>query len=493
MSHIKQTKSGLIWSFINQFGRQGITIIVTIVLARLVPPSEFGLIGMVTVFINFASIFIDFGFSSVLIQKDEVTSQDLDTVFFCNVIVSIFLFVLFTLSAPIIARFYNEPTLVLITRIASLSFLISPIASVKPALAAKAMDFKLITKVSLISLLSGSIVGIVMALFGFGVWSIVFQTLVSGFISAVYFLFITDYRPKFRFYKSSFNQMIKVGGSIIGDTTVNYWTRNADNLLIGKFLGESALGIYSRSYSLMLLPLTNITRVIIRVMLPSFSKIKKDIAETKRIYIKTVQVIAALVFPIMFGLSAAAEIFVLVVFGSKWIAMVPLIRVLSIVGAIQSILALNGSIYVSQGKANIAFRITIIFNLIFLSGFTIGLFVGGLEGVAYSYFITTLIGAIPNLYYAIRLIKVSIYEVLIKLWKIFTASTLMGIAIWQIFSFQFFNGWNQNFTLIVMMLIGILIYCLLIYILRIEIYFELKNRVVKKLKLRLPIKYNKIS
>lgn len=487
MSHIKKIKTGLSWSFFTQFSQQGLGIIVSIILARLIAPAEFGVVGMVSVFVNFAALFVDFGFSTVLIQKDVVTFKDQDTAFFCNVVIALILYISFYLLAPFIAAFYNEPRLNLVTKVAALSFLITPIASVKPALVAKSMDFKTVAKVSLSSVFGGSLLAIVMAIFGFGVWAIVSQMLATALISAVYYQLISDYTPSFRFNKASFKEMFSMGSNIVGDHLVNYWTRNADNLMVGKMLGDAPLGIYSRAYALMLMPLTNITRVISRVMLPSFSEIKKDKSEVKRIYLRTIQVIAALTFPMMFGLSAVSDAFVLTLFGPNWAAMIPLIRVLSVVGAIQSILALNGSIYISQGKAKIAFRVTLVANIVFIIGLAIGIRLGGLNGVAYAYFITSLFSSVPIFYMAAKLIDVSIWDATQKLGKIFTSSLIMSGSVYLIMAIPVINKLPVFISLIIGVISGAFIFLFLVWILNIEVYFELKSKLIGKLSRKRPV------
>jgi len=481
-NHIQKTKIGLVWSFLNQFGTQIITLGISILLARLIPPSEFGLLGMVTVFTAFAGIFINFGFSEVLIQKDAITKEDLDTVFFCNITISVVLYILFFSIAPLLAVFYSEPRLVLITRVVAILFLIAPLSSVKPALVSKSMDFKLSTKISLTSLISGAIVAVVMALYGFGVWSIVAQSLVSTLVSAIYYKVISDYQPVLRFHKAAFKSMIGMGSSIAGNTIVNYWTRNADNLLVGKFLGETALGIYNRAYSLMLLPLTNISRVIINVMLPSFSMIKHNKAEVKRIYLRITEMVAAITFPLMFGLSAVSGIFVLALFGNKWAGMIPILSILAIIGAIQSILTFNGSVYISQGKANIAFRVTLIFNIVFLIGIVIGLHYGGLMGIAYSYFITTIMGAVPNFYFAARLINVSVKDMYVKLIRIFIASVIMWLIVALIAHTDLIRNLHPMVALLLCVGTGIAAYAALAYFFKIKIYWHLTELVMRKVK-----------
>lgn len=480
--HIRKTKTGLKWSFMNQFGTQLINLVVGILLARLIHPSEFGLLAMITLFVNFATIFIDFGFSSVLIQKTNVSKEDINTVFVCNYCIGITLYLIFFFSAPIISAFYDEPRLIILTRIVAISFLITPLNAGRSALISREMNFKLGTKISIVSLIISSTIAIVCALNGLGVWSIVMQSLTNSLVSALYFRLLSGHRPSFSFSRDSFRSMSKMSTSLAADSIVNYWSRNGDNLMVGKMLGSSSLGIYNKAYSLMLLPLTNITRVIIRVMLPSFSRIKDDKLEIKRIYLKTIELIACLSFPMMFGLAAIPDLFIYTLFGANWAEMIPLIQLFAFVGAVQSILALNGTIYVSQGKANLAFRVSLIFNILFLISVFTGISIGGLLGAGIAYSAISIISSYPILYLATRLIYVKFKDIVNRLGKIFLASCVMFILVWLFNYYKPLAMLPIVYQFMITMLLGAFIYICLIFLLRIRIYFELKQKVQKRLK-----------
>ncbi|MUP46852.1 MOP flippase family protein [Gramella sp. BOM4] len=478
--HLRKTKLGVFWSFANQGGNQIFSLLVTFILARLISPEEFGTIGMITVFTGFAAIFVNFGFSQALIQKKDVSSKDINTVFVFNLTSGLILTLLFFLIAPFISDFYDKPILEKLTKALSPIFLISSISGVNRALNSKEMNFKLSTIISIISLVLSSSLTIIMAYYGYGVWSILVKMLSSQAIVTILYLIYKPVKQRLLFNKQSFNSMFRMGSNVAGDSMINYWSRNADNLLIAKMLGDSSLGIYSKSYSIMLLPLTNISRVISRVMFPSFSIIQNDIKKLRSIYLKTTKLIAFVTFPMMIGLMLVAEPFVLVAFGKDWIAMVPIISILSVLGATQSILSLNGVIYNALGKAHLAFRVSLVYNIINIIGFYVGIKINGLVGLASLYTALGLIGTIPNFYIAGRQIGVSVKSMFGNLSGTFLNTLIMAVFILAVK--YIINPFELSpfFELLILVFVGAIVYIITSLLLKMEEASLLKNLVKKK-------------
>lgn len=479
-THITKTRTGIIWSFINQGGAQVLNLIITFILARLVSPEEFGTIAMVTVFTGFAIRFVDFGFSASLIQKKEVSQNDINTVFFFNVISGIVLTILFFFLSPFIAEFYDVEILSVLTKALSIIFLITAITGVNKALITKDINFKLSSIIFLVSLILSSALAIFLAFKGFGVWSILIK-LVSQelFTSILYFIYYPVHQ-KFKLNKESFNSMFKMGRNVAGDSIINYWSRNADNLLIGKMLNGAALGIYSKAYAIMLLPLTNFSRVISRVMFPSFSLIQDNLLEIKRIYLNATKVIAFLTFPMMGGLAILSEEFVLTAFGPNWVEMIPLVSILSVLGASQSILSLNGVIYNSLGKSHIAFRVSLVFGLLNVIGFYIGIKLNGLMGLVVIYTAIGVIGAIPNFYFAGRLINVSIIEMFKNLSNSFFLTVFMMLIVYFVKLYFSRLGFLPVINLITLTFLGALSYICLAIIFKSQEYKLAKKMIFRK-------------
>lgn len=479
-SHLTKTRTGIIWSFINQGGAQILNLIITFILARLVSPEEFGTIAMVTVFTGFAIRFVDFGFSASLIQKKEVSQNDINTVFFFNVVSGTVLTIFFFFLSPYIAEFYQVEILNVLTKALSIIFIITALTGVNKALITKDINFKLSSIIFLVALVLSSVLAIFFAYRGYGVWSILIK-LVSQevFTSILYFIFYpVNQKPILN--KESFNSMFKMGRNVAGDSIINYWSRNADNLLIGKLLDGAALGVYSKAYAIMLLPLTNFSRVISRVMFPSFSLIQDNIPEIKRIYLNATKVIAFLTFPMMGGLAILSEEFVLTAFGKNWVEMIPLVSVLSILGASQSILSLNGVIYNSLGKSYIAFRVSLVFGLLNVIGFYVGIKLNGLMGLVYIYTIIGVLGAIPNFYFAGRLINVSIFEMFKNLSNSFFLTIFMMLIIY--FSKIYLSSLNllPVANLIILTVLGAVAYISISILVKSQEYKLAKKMIFKK-------------
>lgn len=478
--HLSKTKTGVIWSFLNQGGNQIFSLLVTFILARLLTPEEFGTIGMIAVFTGFAGIFVDFGFSTALIQKLEITQKDINTVYFINITFGLLLTILFFFLAPLIAEFYQKPILTILTRSLSPIFIISAISGINRALTIKSLNFKLHTIISLVGLIISSLTAIIMAYNGFGVWSILIKMIVDQLVITILYLIFSPFSQKPVFNRGSFKSLFKVGSYMAGDTVINYWSRNADNLLIGKFLGDGSLGIYTKAYAVMLLPLRNISSVIGKVMFPSFSRLQNDIDQIKTIYLKATKLIAFITFPMMAGLALLAEPFVLVAFGENWLEMVPIISILSLLGAIQSILTLNGAIYNSLGKANIAFRISIIMSIINVIGFIIGLKLGGLKGLVIAYAIVGLITAIPNFYMAGKQIDVSILDIMKNLSNSLICTIIMALSIFILKPILETATFLPVFNLLILSFTGAFIYISIAYFFNLNELELAKRMLVKK-------------
>ncbi len=481
--HLKKTKTGVIWSFINQGGNQIISLLVTFILARLITPEEFGIIGMIAVFTNFAVIFVDFGFSTALIQKKNMSKQDIDTVFFVNVISGSFLSILFFVMAPLIADFYGEPDLEIFSRAISPIFLISSLSGVNKAITFKDLNIKLNSIITLTATLISSATAITMAYYGFGVWSILSKMLVDQIAITILFLSFNPLSQSFSFNKSSFKGLFRFGSNVAGDAIINYWSRNADNLLIGKYLGEGSLGIYTKAYAVMMLPLRSISGVIAKVMFPSFSHLQDDILQIRGIYLKSTKLIAFITFPMMTGLAILAKPFVLVAFGENWVEMIPIISILALLGAIQSILSLNGVIYNSLGKSHIAFRVSIGMSIINITAFIIGLKLGGLIGLVIAYALAGILTTLPNFYMAGKQIRVSILDMLKNLSNAFfcAGSMAAGIIILKTYIINPI-GLSPVFNLIILSIFGAALYFFIAYIFKFE-EIQLAKRLLKKEKI----------
>lgn len=467
-----KVKHGLKWTFIDQILSQIIFLVFSIFLARILTPSMYGIVGMVTIFSNFAILFIDLGFSAALIQKKEVTPAHFSSVFWLNLGIGVFMYSLFYISAPFISTFYNQPELIVLIRIICLAFIVTSFSSVQANILIKELQFKKKVIINWIAMLIGYLVAFVLAYQGYGVWSLVMMTLTTSILNTILYWIASKWVPLFIFDWKKIKELSNYGLNFLGDSSVNYWSRNFDNFIIAKVLGSTDLGIYSRAYSLMLLPLRNITTIVTKVMFPAFSQKQDDIQLLKKYYLNIIQYIALITFPLMIGLSLVSKEFVLLFFGNKWSAMIPILSILSGLGAIQSIISLNGLIYNSLGKVNIAFKVSVLSNIVLIIAFTIGVNYG-IIGVSYGYLIASALLFIPIYKMAIKQLNVSLLEVFSVLKGVMFATLIMAIVLFVI---NRFSELSLLLGLMVKIAIGFVIYVSILLFLEKGLILNLKKK-----------------
>jgi O-antigen/teichoic acid export membrane protein len=461
MSLQVKVKSGLKWNLINQLVSQVIFVWFGIYLARILGPNAYGLIGMITVFSGFANLFIDFGFSSAIIYDPKLTAEKTSSVFWFNLFIGVFVYLIFFLVSPLLASFYGVQELSNLTRVVTVSLIFNSLSGVPNSLISKSISFKEKVQAGWISTILSYIIGFILAFKGYGVWSLVTQSLVFSFVNLVLIWRIAKFLPKNHFSLSDIKSLVSYGGGIAGTNLFGYLTRNLDNLLIGKLLGEASLGIYSKSYSLMMLPIKNISSVFTKVLFPAFSKIQNQREKIAFYYLKTTKLIALITFPLMFGLFSVASEFVLIFLGPNWVDAIPIVKMLSLLGAIQSVLTLNGVVYNSLGKSVTAFKVTLILNLVLIPSWIIGIKLNGLNGLALAYLLIGSLGSIPILTKALSYINLTVLNQLKNLFNIIFSSIaiIVSCAVFDLF-FSFSLGVNLVYKII----IGSFVYIVLIFL-----------------------------
>lgn len=453
--HKQKTVSALKWKTMDQLVSQMITLGIGILLMRYITPKEFGLLGMVSVFSGFMIILADFGLSTSLIHKKKIDEIDKNTLFYVNLLIGIFFTLLLFFGSTYIANFYNTPELSRIAKYMSILFTIQAFGMVQSNMIRKELKFKLFFIIGLINSIIGGVLALYLALHNYGVWALVYMQLVNSILATIIFWFIGKWHPKFIFSFDRLKEHLGFSLPLLGSRTLNYWSRNADNLLIGKFLGSGALGLYSKAYALMMLPLKKISGTISSVMLSSFSLIQDDKERIKLIYLKMSRVIAFITFPMMGILFISAKPLVAFAFGEKWMDIVFLLKVFSLAGAIGSIVTLNGNIYISQGKTAFLFKLKIFTTILNITAIVVGLQFG-IKGVAIGFVTAVLIKMIPNLYFMGNLINLKLIEifnnlkphilitfvlVLIGLFTYKTITNLSDIAQVLILTLEYCLGW----------------------------------------------------
>ncbi|MAT96899.1 MAG: colanic acid exporter [Anaerolineaceae bacterium] len=478
----QNTISGIGWSVISRVGRQSFQFVFQVILARILLPDAFGLVGMITVFVGFANIFMDLGFGSALIQKQDADEDHYSSIFWLNVAAGLSLMLIFVAASPLIARFYNQPDLIPLTIVSSINFFVGSFSVIHISLLKKELNFKKLAAAELSAVIVSGVFAVLMAWFGWGVWSLVLQSVLLTTITAVLLWIFNDWRPNWRFRWSSVKDLLGFSANLLGFTSFNYWIRNADNLLIGRFLGTLALGIYSYSYSIMLLPLSLVSRTISDVMFPALSSIQDDKPRIARIYLSMTRAIALVTFPMMVGLWVVTERFVLVIFGTQWLGMVPILKVFSIIGLIQSIGTLNGNLYLSQGRSDLQFKVGLVIGTLGVGSILIGLR-WGIEGVAIAYGIFSVLVVYPSIHIAVSLVDLTFIKVAENLLSITLCSWIMAFFVWGIGQFLP-PEWPDWLNLLIQVFTGSIIYFGLIHFLNIQAYYELRKMLVEQWKNR---------
>lgn len=457
MSLRKKTVQSIVWASGSQVSRQIIAFVTTIVMARQLSPSDYGLMGMATVITRFIRMFRDMGTSSAMIQRKHTSEELFSSVFWLNVASGLAFMGLLCLGAPLISGFYREPRLTFLLYALSPGFVISSLGMLQNALLQRTMKFDALAKIEIFSTLGGGIVGVFMAVKGMGVWSLVFLNLTGAFLTTACLWGSSNWRPKCHFLWNDIKGIFSYSLNLTGFNIINYFGRNADYLLIGRYLGAQDLGIYTLAYQLMLYPLRNITNVVARVMLPVLSRVQDDNMRFRSIYLKVCTGIAFITFPMMMGMWGTAAPLILSVVGEKWMGVVPVIKILAPVGMLQSVAATVGSIYQAKGRTDWMFLWGIISTVVVTVGFAVGIF-WGIVGVAWSYFvsITVILGG-PAFILAFRLIDLKLSDFLITMLRPLFCSLIMLIFVVMVrnlVAWQF----RPVFELLVLVFCGILSY-----------------------------------
>ena len=300
----EKTLSGVKWSAIGRFSTQGIGFLIGLILARLLSPADYGVVGMVGIFFAIAQTFIDSGFGSALIRKNDCTDLDYSTAFYFNAVVGLVCCVVLSVAAPFIADFFNTPILADIVVVMSINMFIGSLSIVQGARLTAAIDFKSQAKISLATTILSGIVGIAMAYNGFGVWSLVWQGLFATILRTILLLFVTKWYPKWQFSKESFNYLFNFGSKILTASLLHTVYCNMTTLIIGKYYTAKDLGYYSRGESMANLPSTNITGILQSVTYPILSKIQDDDKRLIDVYRKYIAVTSLVIFFGMFLMAA---------------------------------------------------------------------------------------------------------------------------------------------------------------------------------------------
>lgn len=420
---------GVFWIGGGQVFRQVLGIITSIVLARLLGPGDFGLIAMAYVFIELGQLFADFGIGAAVVQSRNLNPSVLSSAFWANVAVGLGLMFIILIAAPAVGTFYADARVGPVLAALSFTLLLSGVVVVPRAMLHKHLRFDLSVKAQMAGSFVGTVVAIALALSGAGVWSLVAQPVCGSTVTLLFTLRYAGWRPRREFSWDSIRHIAKFSTDVLGSSLAGYVVTNADKMLVGKVLGSAALGLYSLGFQLMLYPMTHVASVIVKVLFPTLSALQDELPRYRAAYLKSTAAIALFTFPIMMGLYIVSEDFVTVVFGEKWLEMVPVLQVLCFVGMFKSVATTVGTIYLSMARTRAMLYISLVGMPLSVAAFVIGL-PWGIVGVASGYAVTSLLLLYVYLAIAFRTVHLRFSEFHASLIRPLTASLVMTTAVW---------------------------------------------------------------
>ncbi len=465
----RKTVSALFWSFLQAFAQRAVQFVVGIVLARLLFPEQFGLIGMLTIFIAVIRAFLDSGFGAALIQKREISQTDICSIFYFNIAVGAAAACLLSLAAPWIAAFYRQPILTPLTRALSLTFIIDSFAMIQSTLLTKEINFKTQTKVSVIAGILSGATGITMAVLGFGVWSLVAVQLSTAFYSAASLWFFSAWRPQLLFSFSALRGMFAYGSRLLFSGVLNQIFENIHLIVIGRLFSATDLGFFARAKNLTDIPSQTLAEMTGRVTFPVFCSVQDDPARLKRGLKKALRVLAFVTFPVMIGLAVVARPLIQVLLTDKWLPAAPYLQLLCLAGALYPVHLMNLSVLQATGRSDLFLRLEIIKKALIALNIMIT-WHWGITAMVYGMVVTSVISFYLNSYYNGVRIDYPFGEQVLDLLPYIGVTLTMAAAVYAIGLVPFPRPLSRLATQIVT---GGGVYILLCRVLRLQALAEL--------------------
>lgn len=446
----------VVWSATDNVLKYVVNFIITIILARLLSPEDYGLIGLISIFSAICTALIEGGFSSALIRKKNATEDDFNTVFLVNLLMSVLLYGVLFLCAPLIANFFNRQELVALTRVSTLSLIIGALAMTQYVRLTKRLDFKSQTKITFLASICGGVIGIVMAYAGFGVWAIVGQYLGLHIVKTIALWFVNRWIPQFKFSVTSFKELFGFGWKLMVSTLIDTGWKEIYQVVIGKCYTPATLGYFTRAKSFGELFSTNLTGVVSRVSYPTLSQIQDDKVRLKSAYKQVIKTTMFVTFILMLGLAAIAKPLILVLIGEKWLPSVPMLQIICFQMMLYPLNAINLNMLQVQGRSDLFLKLEIIKKIILIGPILLGIFVG-IYWMLIGSVITGVISYFLNSYYSGTFLCYSVKEQVKDILPSFCLALAVS-AIVFLLSMLSINSWLLLFLQIIcgaLLMIGI--------------------------------------
>ena len=404
-----KTIKGTMWSVVDNVTRLSVSFMVSIILARLLSPEEYGLIGILTIFIAIFNVIVDSGFANALVRKQDATDIDYSTVFYTNLIISVFLTSTLFLCSDYIAAFFERPELVSLTKVMSSVVVINALSIVQRARTSKAIDFKTQAKITFISSISSGVIGITMAYMGYGIWSLVCQQISNQFLTTLFFWIYNKWIPKLIFSWASFKEMWTFSSKLLVSSLIDTIWKEIYQIVIGKCYNPATLGLYTRAKQFADLCSSNLTSVVQRVSYPVLSSIQDDRDRLKLGYQKLIKTAMLPTFVLMLGMAACAKSMIKVLIGEQWLECVPMLQIICTYGMLYPLHAINLNMLQVQGRSDLFLKLEIIKKIIAIGPLLLGIFVN-IYWMFGGTLIVSLISYYLNAYYSGPFLNYSINE-----------------------------------------------------------------------------------
>lgn len=410
--------NSFLWNAIEKYSSEGIRFLVSIIMARILTPNEYGILGLASVFISFADIFINSGLSNSLICKKKCKIEDYRTVNCINIAISIVCYAILYVTAPLISAFYNEPILTPTIRVLMLSLIVSAISGVGRTKLLKEMQFKKLSIISLTTSIFSGIVGIAMAYNGFGVWALIYQVLLSTSFSTILILVLSNYLPKLSFSKKSFKELFSFGSKILVSDIIWVIFNNIYPIIIGKGFNAQSVGYFSRAWTYSSLIPSNLSGILATVLFPAFSQIQDDRVRLEKLYKKSITISTTLNIIGNFILIGVSYPLILNMLSAKWLPCVPLLQILCLGSMFSHIDYINGRMMMAIGQPGIFLKIQTITKPISLVLIAVSIMFG-LNGLAWGQVVISIVSTTYNCILFNKITNINPFKVLSRILMIF--------------------------------------------------------------------------
>lgn len=465
MEKSEKVIGNFLWRLLERFGAQGVTLIVSIVLARLLNPTVYGTIALVTVFTQILHVFIDSGLGTALIQKKDADDLDFSSVFFFNLAMCLLLYALLFFGAPLIARFYELPELTNVIRVLGLTLVIAGLKNIQQAYVSRHMLFKKFFFSTLGGTIGAAVVGITLAILGYGVWALVWQYIFNAAIDTLVLWFTVKWRPKFMFSWKRLKALLGFGSKLLGVSLLSTLYNNIRSLIIGKLYTAENLAYYNKGKQFPSLFDSNINSSIDSILLPTMSKEQDDIASVKRITRRSIKTSTFIMAPLLIGLAVCGKALIGLVLTEKWLPCVPFMAIFCITYIFTPMFTANYNAYKALGRSDVYLKVSLVTKPIGLV-ILLATMPFGVMAIAYgmlaSNFLSQLVCTFPNR----KLLKYGYLEQIKDLLPQLLMAAFMGAAVYAV-NFLHLQDW---LTLLIQVPLGILIYVLGSHIFKLESY-----------------------